>query len=414
MSEFEKIRIKELGKIVTGNTPVSTDETNYGGKYPFIKPTDMTIDQKHVFEYDETYSEKSYQRFKRSYIPKGATGVVTIGTVGEKMFQAHEDCFTNQSVNCIISDDKYFDKDYIFYLMKFNLSKVAGANPGTASGRHHVSKSNFSSIKVDVTKDLSTQKKIAKILSNYDDLIENNLKRIKLLEESARLTYEEWFLRFRIDGEKLEIDSGTGLPFGWDRKTISSIASINSHSINVKTAPDQIQYIDISSTETGFHNESELIDFKDAPSRARRKVKYGDTIFSTVRPNRKTYSLILEDNSRLIVSTGFAVVTPEEKIHFPFIYLSLSNQSFIDSAVAVAGGAAYPAINQTDFEKLEVIVPTKEILNYFCDLTTSIFIIKSNLLQQNKLLKEARDILLPRLMTGMIDVDELEVVQYEL
>ena len=111
MSEFEKVRIKELGKIVTGNTPVSTDETNYGGKYPFIKPTDMTIDQKYVFEYEETYSEKSYQRFKRSYIPKGATGVVTIGTVGEKMFQAHEDCFTNQSVNCIISDDKYFDKD---------------------------------------------------------------------------------------------------------------------------------------------------------------------------------------------------------------------------------------------------------------------------------------------------------------
>ena len=73
---------------------------------------------------------------------------------------------------------------------------------------------------------LPAQQKIAKILSNYDDLIENNLKRIKLLEESARLTYEEWFLRFRIDGKKLEIDPETKLPFGWENAPLASYINL--------------------------------------------------------------------------------------------------------------------------------------------------------------------------------------------
>ena len=86
---------------------------------------------------------------------------------------------------------------------------------------------------------LPTQKKIAKILSNYDDLIENNLKRIKLLEESARLTYEEWFLRFRIDGKKLDIDPESGLPFGWEVRKISDFVDTASGGTPSRRKPEE-------------------------------------------------------------------------------------------------------------------------------------------------------------------------------
>jgi len=391
MSTFEKVRIKELGRIITGNTPVSTDETNYGGKYPFIKPTDMVIDQKHVFEHDETYSEKSYQRFIRSYIPKGATGVVTIGTVGEKMFQAHEDCFTNQSVNCIISDDKYFDKDYIYYLMKFNLPKVKGANPGTASGRHHVSKSNFSSIKIDVTKNLKTQQKIAKILSNYDDLIENNLKRIKLLEESARLTYEEWFLRFRIDGKKLEIDPDTKLPFGWELVKVGSLLQRVGSTAKIKsseilesgTNPVVDQSTDFIA---GYTNETNINQYIDNPF-----IVFGDHTrilkfvnFSFARGADGT-QILISNNSRM----------PQTLFYHSLIAVDLSN---------------YHYARHFKFLKEEkIILPKEDIATKYNDRSVVIFSQVKNLRHQNQLLKEARDILLPRLMTGMIDTNDMDI-----
>ena len=145
MKGWKLITIGDLGKVVTGNTPPKKDPANYGGEYPFIKPTDMKVDRRYVDDWEENYSEKAYKRYYRSYIPPKATGVVTIGTVGEKLFQANRWCFTNQSVNVVIPGNYIFDPDFIFYVLKVNLPKVENANPGTASGRHHVSKSNFCS-----------------------------------------------------------------------------------------------------------------------------------------------------------------------------------------------------------------------------------------------------------------------------
>lgn len=255
---------------------------------------------------------------------------------------------------------------------------------------------------------LSIQQKIAAILSAYDDLIENNLKRIKLLEEMAQITYEEWFVRLKFPGHKTTpLDSETGLPVGWYEAEITAISFINANSIKTKDAPETIKYIDIASADTGFYQEPEAMSFAEAPSRARRKVNFGDTIFSTVRPNRKTYSLILEDDPMLVASTGFAVLTPKIEGTFPFVYLTVANQSFVDRAVAVAGGAAYPAINQNDFEKIKIIKPDDALIKLFSEKVINNFIAKRTLIKQNQLLKEARDILLPRLMTGMIDVEQL-------
>jgi len=410
MSTFEKVRIKELGRIITGNTPVSTDETNYGGKYPFIKPTDMVIDQKHVFEHDETYSEKSYQRFIRSYIPKGATGVVTIGTVGEKMFQAHEDCFTNQSVNCIISDDKYFDKDYIYYLMKFNLPKVKGANPGTASGRHHVSKSNFSSIKIDVTKNLKTQQKIAKILSNYDDLIENNLKRIKLLEESARLTYEEWFLRFRIDGKKLEIDPETKLPFGWKWKLLKDFGEVVTGK-TPSTNNEDFYGGDIPFVKTpSMHGNTYTLETEEyltdlGVNTQQNKFLPKNSLMVSCIGTAGVYSLVANDcqTNQQINSIKF-----HKDEYIFYVYGFAGHLSNILDAIG-SNGATMTNVNKTKFENIEVAMPSSELLERFHNTFSPNFESILNIMRQNQLLKEARDILLPRLMTNVIDTNDMDI-----
>ena len=112
--------------------------------------------------------------------------------------------------------------------MKLNLPKVENANPGKASGRHHVSKSNFCSIKVNIIESYNSQKRIADILSAYDDLIENNLKRIKLLEQAAQNIYKEWFVNLRFPGhENTNISQETGLPKGWEIKRADEVFKVN-------------------------------------------------------------------------------------------------------------------------------------------------------------------------------------------
>jgi len=270
--KWRRIKIGDLGRVVTGNTPPKKDKSNYGGPYPFIKPTDMTVGHRRCNEWEETYSEKAFQRYHRAYIPPGSTGVVTIGTVGEKLFQSNRWCFTNQSVNVVIPHQGQFDPDFVYYLMKVSLPKVENANPGTASGRHHVSKSNFESIGVDVPS-YERQQKIGAVLSAYDELIENNLKRIKLLEEKAQQTYEEWFVRMRFPGhEATPIDPATGLPEGWEEQDLGDVAKMNVASLK-KGFRGSIRYIDISSVGPGVINGHEKFDFAEAPGRAKSKTR---------------------------------------------------------------------------------------------------------------------------------------------
>jgi len=316
----------------------------------------------------------------------------------------------NQRLGLVqIKDEARVDKQFLYRAFNSPIVRLQISGSATGVKVKHTAPERIYRCKFCFPP-LQTQQKIAAILSAYDDLIENNLQRIKLLEEMAQITYEEWFVRMKFPGhEHTPIDPETGLPEGWFQGHITDISNVNDSSISAKSAPDQIHYLDIASVNTGGYEQAVTMAFSSAPSRARRKLSFGDTIFSTVRPNRKTYSLILEDDPQLIGSTGFAVLTPKIQSHFSFVYLSVANQSFVDKAVAVAGGAAYPAINQKDFEKLTLTLPNKETIDRFSKVANKNFKVIGQLSKQNLLLKEARDILLPRLMMGMIDVEAIEL-----
>ncbi|MDM1036255.1 restriction endonuclease subunit S [Myroides odoratimimus] len=383
---WEEVTIGELGQIVTGNTPPKNDHLNYGGEYPFIKPTDMEIGRRYCSSWEENYSEKAFKRYKNSYIPPKSTGVVTIGTVGDKLFQADRWCFTNQSVNVVIPNTELYDEDFIYYLMKINLPKVENANPGTASGRHHVSKSNFCAIKVQVPKSKETQKKIAAILSGYDDLIENNLKRIKILEEMAQQTYEEWFVRMRFPGyESAIINEETGLPEGWEKVRFGEIAEFKYGSMPKKE----------NLVEKGFPVFSgyRLVGFS-----------------SKFNVSQKSIIIV----ARGVGGTGDVKFTPEKcwltnlsilvklkkdvQINYLYYYLKAANLRSLDS------GAAQSQITIVSLEPYTIISPTIKIINDFNSKVEPVFKAIENLQNQNQRLREARDILLPRLMMGMIEV----------
>jgi type I restriction enzyme S subunit len=246
-----------------------------------------------------------------------------------------------------------------------------------------------------------SQVRIADILSAYDDLIENNRRRMAVLEEAARQLYREWFVRLRFPGHE-HIRIIDGVPERWEKKRLSDIAEVNKESLR-GSYDGEIEYIDISSVTPGSINDTTRYDFKDAPSRARRVVRHGDIIWSCVRPNRRSYAVIWQPTPNLIASTGFAVLTPTA-VPTAFLLQATTTDAFVGYLENRARGAAYPAVLAADFERAEVLVPRTALLTLFNEQAQPLLAQASTLRLENEKLRAARDLLLPRLMSGEIAV----------
>ncbi len=248
---------------------------------------------------------------------------------------------------------------------------------------------------------VEAQERIASILSAYDEQMENNRRRMGLLEKAARLLYEEWFIRLRFPGHE-HTPITQGIPQGWEKKRLDGVAEVNRASLP-GSHDGEIRYVDISAVAPGQITETSTVEFRDAPSRARRIVQHGDIIWSCVRPNRRSHAVIWNPPENLIVSTGFAVITPLS-LPTSFLYFATTADAFVGYLENHAKGAAYPAVVAGDFEGASVVVPTKQLLTSFDEMVEPMFSQIHNLRCQNHKLRAARDLLLPRLMSGEIEV----------
>jgi type I restriction enzyme S subunit len=294
---------------------------------------------------------------------------------------------------------------FISYLLK--TVDFSGFNSGSA--QPSLNRNFLYPLEVCVP-DEATQERTASILSAYDDLIENNTRRIKILEEMAQRLYREWFVNFRFPGhEKVRmVESELGpIPKGWTVKRLRDVAAVNELSIKTSSPPNRIHYIDIASVSTARIERKESMSFAEAPGRARRIVRHGDTIWSTVRPNRRSYALILEPEPDLIVSTGFAVLTATT-VPYSYLYFSATTDEFADYLTNHATGSAYPAVNAKDFENAKVVVPAESVMHPFHEVTAPMLDLRRCLHGRTINLRATRNLLLPRLISGEIPVEAAE------
>jgi type I restriction enzyme S subunit len=292
------------------------------------------------------------------------------------------------------------DRRYLYHL--FNTDHVRNQISGSASGTkvRHTAPERIGRVEVTLPP-LQSQVRIASILSAYDDLIENNRRRMALLEESARQLYQEWFVRLRFPGHE-HTRITVGVPEGWERRRLETVAEVNRATVG-SSFDGEIEYIDIASVAPGQINETSRYDFKAAPSRARRVVRHGDIIWSCVRPNRRSHAVIWRPSPNLIASTGFAVLTPVS-VPTSFLLQSTSTPDFVGYLENHAKGAAYPAVVAGDFERASILVPKNAVLKAFNDFAEPLLDQMHTLRQQNQKLRAARDLLLPRLMSGEVAV----------
>ena len=307
----------------------------------------------------------------------------------------------NQDVKALIPKPG-IDGRFIFYSLSANAKAIRDLATEAAHGTKKLEMSRLEGFSIKVPRAVETQRSIASVAYAYEDLIVTNQRRIALLEEAARCLYREWFVHLRFPGHKA-VEMLDGVPKGWRTKALSEIANVNARSIGAREKPDSLLYIDISSVSPGVIDEVTPYAFVDAPGRARRRVSHGDVIWSCVRPNRRSYALIWEPDEKLVASTGFAVLSAKA-VPFSYLYFNTTTDEFVGYLEQNATGAAYPAVTAKTFEDAEIIVPDDETLATFDKFVLPQIEQIEMLNKQNRALALARDALLPKLMSGQLDL----------
>lgn len=381
------VTISELGIIITGNTPPRSNPKLYGNYTPFIKATDISETEKYTYHPEEYYSEEGYNKYIKSLIPKGSTCVVTIGSIGKKMTMAHCDLFINQAMNAIIPNEN-FDNEYVYYAVKNILPNIKMLDSGTASGRENVSKSAFSKMQILIEDNIITQRRIAEILSRYDSLIENYQKQINLLEESAQRLYKEWFVDLRFPGhENTKIVDG--VPEGWEKKCLGDFCLIFTGKKNAN-----------SNIKNGKYK---FFTCGDKPLSINSYIYDGAAIIISGNGSYTGRTTFFKGKFDLYQRTYACTIKSGFNNNYIYGLYEFVNSELTSQISGGTHGAAIPYIVMSDLTGFTFLYNEYVLLKFSS-------IIKKNLLETIKiidriqLLTEARDRLLPKLMSGEIEV----------
>lgn len=395
------IPISDLGEIVTGKTPPTANGELWGGSIPFITPTDIKgFSSFYQGETERTVSDIGANKQKKTLLPKNSVCVSCIATIG-KMCLTSTESITNQQINTIVPNKNY-DHRYVLYLLRYNLPYIQLVGGGSGSGTPIISKSKFAKFTFLIEDSLPTQQKIASILSAYDSQIENNQKRIKLLEQMAENLYKEWFVRFRFPGyENAEFEGG--MPKGWTRCKLGDLIDFqNGFAFKSETFVPEGKYkvITIKNVQDGQFDSSNADRVEDIPKGMPSycKLSEGDILLS-LTGNVGRVCHVIGDN--MLLNQRVAKI---KSSHSHFAYCMLRTPAMFAYLNMIAYGTAQLNLSPIKAANLKIIKPTESIMEAFDKVVAPLFSSVFNLYNQIDFLSSQRDLLLPRLMSGKLSI----------
>ena len=401
--KWEKVKLGELYEVHNG---LSKAGKFFGEGYPFL--TFSTVFNNYFIPKQITDLVQSTEKEQESYsIRRGDVFVTRTSETSDEL-----------GMSCVALKDypmatyNGFTKrmrpitnrvlpEYIGYYMRLPSFRGEFRAFSTMTTRASLRNEDLLGLEVKLPS-IEIQKQIADILSAYDDLIENNQKQIKLLEEAAQRLYKEWFVDLNFPGhENTKIVDG--VPEGWQCCKVRDVADINSSALPKNYKEDFIDYVDLGSVRCGHIETRTRYNLNEAPGRAKRCAKDGDIIWGMVRPNLKAYALVTNPKETDVFSTGFAVLSAK-KVPYSYLYCAVTQEEFVGYLVNATNGAAYPAVKPVHFEVADILKPDDKVLEQFHSVADSIYRKKEALENQNHNLRESRDLILPKLMSGEVEV----------
>jgi len=276
---------------------------------------------------------------------------------------------------------------------------ISGYITGTAQPK--LTQANLRAIKLRLPP-LPTQRNIASILSAYDDLIENNTRRIRILEEMARLLYSEWFVRFRFPRYE-RVKMKNGVPEGWEKKSLGEIAQEVRRSVSPTELDPETPYFGLEHLPRKSIALSDWGVAKQVQS-TKLAFKKGEILFGKIRPYFHKVGVAPVDG---VCSSDTIVISAKAPEYYSLILACVSSEEFVTHATQTSQGTKMPRANWDVLTKYLVAVPPSPLLVQFDTFMRDAVAQIQNLVFRNRNLRQTRDLLLPRLVSGEVDVSEV-------
>lgn len=405
-ADWKKVKLGELCEYVTsGGTPLASREDYYNPPLiPWLKTKEVNYTR--ITKTENFISQKGLDNSSAKLIPENSVIIAMYGqgdTAGRVSINKIP-LATNQACCNFIIDKQKADYNYIYYQLCTMYDKMVSLKSGGAQPNLNAGKLKELEISLPP---LSTQQKIASILSAYDDLIENNRKQIKLLEEAAQRLYKEWFVDLRFPGYE-NVAIVDGVPEGWITKTIGEICvKLNSGGTPNRKKTDYWDSKDIKWYKTKELQDCWLFDSEEYISEkglnnSSAKVFPKNTILMAIYASPTLGRLGVLTDEATCNQAALCMIADNENTSYQWLYLKLYElRDFFNS---VARGAGQQNISADVVKNKQIILPNKNIMEKFTITIDPYFEKIKSLQQQIQLLQQARDKLLPRLMSGEMEV----------
>lgn len=402
--KLNKCILTDLGSVNRGKSKhrPRNDESLFGGDYPFIQTGEVKSANFYLNSFSETYNEKGLAQSK--LWEKGTLLITIAANIAETAILDIEACFPDSIIGFIPYENKS-DVKFVKYYLDYIKRKLQVISQGTTQDNMSVEK--LTSMPLFVP-DYNIQQKIVNLISNYDDLIENNNKRIKLLESMAEELYKEWFVRLRFPNyQNTKIEDG--IPDGWEEKRIGQIFNTSSGGTpsrknekyydgdNLWIKTGELKDIFILDTEEKISNEA-LVN-------SSAKLFDANTVIIAMYCAMPYISITIKPSSTNQACCAF--IPKNDYLDYSFIYFFIKYAQI--GMINYAHGAAQQNLSQEIISNYEVLFPSKELIVNYTKLVEPMFKEIKNLMLKTQTLKETRDLLLPRLLSGKLDIEKLDI-----
>lgn len=368
----------------------------YDGPYPFIQTGDVKHAGLYITEHSQSYSEAGLAQSR--LWPAGTLCITIAANIAETAILGMGACFPD-SVIGFIADENKCDARFIKY--KLDLIRAQYQQVSHGAAQDNLSQEKLLSFQLHVPEDVRDQRRIADVLSAHDELIENNFRRMALLEDAGRQLFREWFVRLRFPGHE---HSGIvdGLPAGWARRSADSVLNIMSGG-TPKTAISEywngdIPFFTPKDAVDGFWvADTERTLSEDGVRKCNSALFPKGTVFVTARG---TVGKLNVAQRTMAMSQSCYALSAKVQVQQSMVYWMMLEA--VDALRSQAAGAVFDAIIVDTFKRIDFVVPTGPAVQLFCDHVDLLTRQVELLTLQNRQLLAARDLLLPRLMSGEV------------
>lgn len=402
--EWKEVTLGEIGTIVGGATPSTKNTSFYDGNIPWLTPKDLSVNSnKYIFRGERNITEAGFKSCSCKMLPKGSVLFSSRAPIGYVAIAANDMC-TNQGFKSVIPNEET-DSEFLYYLLKYNKDNIASQGSGTTFAE--VSGKTMKDIEVVVPKEKGDQRRIASILSSLDRKIELNNKINADLEEMAQAIFKNWFVDFEPFKDGKFVDSELGMiPEGWKVGTLGDFCKCL---LGGTPSRSKEEYWN---GEVNWINSGEINKFRILEA-SEKITELGLAKSATKLLPKKTTVLAitgatLGQVSLLEIDTcaNQSVIGVLENTEIPYEYIYPFIKDRIEMLIQHQTGGAQQHINKDNVESLIFLLPAKNVLENYISLVGPMYKRIESQCFENLYLSTLRDTLLPRLMSGEIEVPE--------